>query len=106
MARSDEDPAREAPEPGSGAWLAAYSARFAKTAEDTVRVGTDLVRRSFESYADLVEQSLRTGGVRVGGAEDGQAELTLQAPAGGRAARCGCTAPTTVRRPPSCGSPG
>lgn len=52
MARSDEDPAREAPEPGSGAWLAAYSARFAKTAEDTVRVGTATAdrwaRRSLE----------------------------------------------------------
>ena len=40
MARSDEDPTLEAPEPGAGAWLAAYSARFAKTAEDTMRVGT------------------------------------------------------------------
>jgi hypothetical protein len=40
MARSDRDPTPEVPEPGSGAWLAAYSARFAKTAEDTMRVGT------------------------------------------------------------------
>jgi hypothetical protein len=39
MARSDEDPTQEAPEPGS-AWLAAYAARFAKAAEDTMRVGT------------------------------------------------------------------
>lgn len=39
MARRDEDLTPEAPEPGSGAWLAAYSARFAKAAEDTMRVG-------------------------------------------------------------------
>lgn len=43
----------------------------------------DLVRRSFEGYADLIEQSLRTQGVRLGGADDGSAELTVQAPAGG-----------------------
>src|SRR5215211_6431184 len=39
MAPGDRDPTPEVPEPGSGAWLAAYSARFAKTAEDTMRVG-------------------------------------------------------------------
>jgi hypothetical protein len=56
MARSDEDPIRQArepaSEPGSGAWLAGYSARFAKTAEDTMRVGTAAAdrwaRRSLE----------------------------------------------------------
>jgi hypothetical protein len=39
---------------------------------------TELVRRSFESYADLVEQTLRARGVRLHDAGDGQAELTLQ----------------------------
>jgi hypothetical protein len=52
MARSDRDPTPEVPESGSGAWLAAYSARFAKTAEDTMRVGTAAAdrwaRRSLE----------------------------------------------------------
>jgi hypothetical protein len=47
---------------------------------------SDLVRRSFESYADLVEQSLRARGVRLGGADDGQIELTVQGAAGARAA--------------------
>jgi hypothetical protein len=39
MARSDEDPSPD-PTPGSAAWLASYSARFAQAAEDTMRVGT------------------------------------------------------------------
>jgi hypothetical protein len=46
---------------------------------------SDLVRRSFEGYADLVEQGLRARGVRLHGAEDGQAELAVQATAGTRA---------------------
>jgi len=46
---------------------------------------SDLVRRSFEGYADLVEQSLRARGVRLHGAVDGQAELAVQAVAGARA---------------------
>jgi hypothetical protein len=40
MAHSDEDPAREAQEPGSASWLADYSGRFVRTAEDTMRVAT------------------------------------------------------------------
>ena len=40
MARSDKDPSPESFPSGSAAWLAAYSARLAKTAEDTARVGT------------------------------------------------------------------
>ena len=52
MARSDKDPPPEAVPPGSAAWLAAYSARLAKTAEDTARVGTAAAdrwaRRSLE----------------------------------------------------------
>jgi hypothetical protein len=52
MARSDEDPSPESVPPGSAAWLAAYSARLAKTAEDTARVGTAAAdrwaRRSLE----------------------------------------------------------
>jgi hypothetical protein len=52
MARSDEDPSPEPVPPGSAAWLAAYSARLAKTAEDTARVGTAAAdrwaRRSLE----------------------------------------------------------
>jgi hypothetical protein len=47
---------------------------------------SDLVRRSFEGYADLVEQSLRARGVRLHADDDGQAELTLQGAAGARAA--------------------
>jgi hypothetical protein len=43
----------------------------------------DLVRRSFEGYADLIEQNLRTRGVRLDGADDGSAQLTVQAPADG-----------------------
>jgi hypothetical protein len=46
---------------------------------------TDLVRRSFEGYADLVEQTLRARGVRLHGVGDGQAELTLQGTAGDQA---------------------
>jgi hypothetical protein len=46
---------------------------------------TDLVRRSFEGYADLVEQTLRARGVRLHGVGDGQAELTLQGTAGEQA---------------------
>ena len=47
---------------------------------------TDLVRRSFEGYADLVEQRLRARGVRLHGADPGPGELTVQAPAGTTAA--------------------
>jgi hypothetical protein len=47
---------------------------------------TDLVRRSFEGYADLVEQSLRARGVRLHGADPGPGELTVRAPAGATAA--------------------
>jgi hypothetical protein len=47
---------------------------------------TDLVRRSFEGYADLVEQSLRARGVRLGGTDPGPGELTVRAPAGAIAA--------------------
>jgi hypothetical protein len=52
MARSDKDPSPEPIPPGSAAWLAAYSARLAKAAEDTARVGTAAAdrwaRRSLE----------------------------------------------------------
>lgn len=53
MARSNEDQSpAPVPPPGSAAWLAAYSARLAKTAEDTARVGTAAAdrwaRRSLE----------------------------------------------------------
>ena len=47
---------------------------------------TDLVRRSFEGYADLVEQSLRARGVRLHDADAGQGELAVQAASGARAA--------------------
>ena len=47
---------------------------------------TDLVRRSFEGYADLVEQSLRARGVRLHGADPGPGELTVQAASGATAA--------------------
>jgi hypothetical protein len=47
---------------------------------------SDLVRRSFEGYADLVEQSLRVRGVGLHGADDGQGELTVQGVAGAQAA--------------------
>jgi len=47
---------------------------------------TDLVRRSFESYADLVEQTLRARGVQLNGADDGQpGRLTVQGTAGAQA---------------------
>jgi hypothetical protein len=58
MARSDEDPAPEAPEPGPGAWLAAYSARFAETAEDTMRVGTAAADRWARRSLDGGEWSI------------------------------------------------
>jgi hypothetical protein len=52
MARSDQDPSPEPVQPGSAAWLAAYSARLAAAAEDTARVGTAAAdrwaRRSLE----------------------------------------------------------
>jgi hypothetical protein len=68
---------------------------------------TDLVRRSFESYADLVEQTLRARGVQLNGADDGQPGcLTMQGTAAPRRpARCGCTTPPTGLPPPSCASP-
>jgi hypothetical protein len=47
---------------------------------------TDLVRRSFEGYADLVEQTLRARGVRLHGTDPGPGELTMEAPAGTTAA--------------------
>lgn len=47
---------------------------------------SDLVRRSFEGYADLVEQRLRARGVGLYGAGPGPGELTVQAPAGATAA--------------------
>jgi hypothetical protein len=47
---------------------------------------TDLVRRSFEGYADLVEQNLRARGVRLNGADPGPGELTLEAASGATAA--------------------
>jgi hypothetical protein len=44
---------------------------------------TDLVRRSFEGYADLMEQTLRARGVQLNAAEDGQTGLlTLRGGAG------------------------
>jgi len=52
MARSDEDPSPDRVPPGSAGWLAAYSARLAKAAEDSARVGTTAAdrwaRRSLE----------------------------------------------------------
>ncbi len=46
----------------------------------------DLVRRSFESYADLMEQTLRARGVQLHAADDGQATLlTVQGIAGAQA---------------------
>lgn len=52
MARSNEDPSPDPVQPGSAAWLAAYSARLAETAEETARVGTAAAdrwaRRSLE----------------------------------------------------------
>lgn len=47
---------------------------------------TDLVRRSFESYAELMEQTLRARGVQVHATEDGQAILlTVQGATGAHA---------------------
>jgi hypothetical protein len=52
MSSRGEAPANWAQEPGSAAWLADYSARFARTAEDTMRVSTTAAdrwaRRSLE----------------------------------------------------------
>jgi hypothetical protein len=52
MARDDENPAGGAAERDSVSWLTDYSARLAKTAEDTVRVGATAAdrwaRRSLE----------------------------------------------------------
>ena len=46
----------------------------------------DLVRRSFESYADLMEQTLRARGVQLHATDDGQATLlTVQGIAGAQA---------------------
>lgn len=44
MAR-DEDPAGGATASDSGTWFADYSARFAKTAEDTVQAGAEAASR-------------------------------------------------------------
>jgi hypothetical protein len=40
MTHSDEDPGCEAQEPGSASWLADYSGRYVRIAEDTIRVAT------------------------------------------------------------------
>jgi hypothetical protein len=53
-----------------------------KNVARTLDLYTDLVRRSFESYADLMEQRLRVRGVRLH-ADDGQpALLTMRGAAG------------------------
>jgi hypothetical protein len=47
---------------------------------------TDVVRRSFESYADLMEQTLRARGVQLGAAEEAPTGLlVIQGPAGAQA---------------------
>jgi hypothetical protein len=56
----------------------------------------DLVRRSFEGYADLMDQMLRSRGVELGSADGGL--LTLQGAAGGRATGTVWMHNTTARR--------
>ena len=60
MARSDEDPSPEPLAPGSAAWLAAYSARFAEAAEDTARVGTTAADRWARRSLEDGERSVDT----------------------------------------------
>ena len=60
MAHSDSEPAREAQEPGSASWLADYSARFARTAEDTMRAGTAAADRWARRSLDDGEWSVDT----------------------------------------------
>ena len=71
-------PADGGPEPGF--------AQLRTSVARALDLYTDLVRRSFEGYADLVEQSLRSRGVRLHGADPGPGELTVRAPAGATAA--------------------
>jgi hypothetical protein len=62
-------------------------AQFRASVARALDLYTEVLRRSFESYADLVEQSLRARGVGLGGGdEDGHVELTMQAATGARAA--------------------
>jgi len=68
----------EGPEPGF--------AQLRTSVARALDLYTDLVRRSFEGYADLVEQSLRARGVRLHGADPGPGELTVQAASGATAA--------------------
>jgi hypothetical protein len=56
----------------------------------------DLVRRSFEGYADLMDQMLRSRGVELGSADGGL--LTLQGAAGARATGTVWMHNTTARR--------
>lgn len=56
----------------------------------------DLVRRSFEGYADLMDQMLRSRGVDLGSADGGL--LTLQGAAGARATGTVWMHNTTARR--------
>ena len=56
----------------------------------------DLVRRSFEGYADLMDQMLRSRGVELGSADGGL--LTLQGAVGARATGTVWMHNTTVRQ--------
>jgi hypothetical protein len=75
--------------PGAGPADAGPEPGFAQLRTSVARaldLYSDLVRRSFEGYADLVEQSLRARGVRLHGTDTSPGELTMRAPAGTTAA--------------------
>jgi hypothetical protein len=82
------EPSPAATEPDAGPPLAAGSdvPELRRSVARALDLYSELVRRSFEGYADLVEQTLRVRGVRLHAGEDVQAgPLALACAPGGRA---------------------
>ena len=86
------DQANGGPENGHEPGLAQLRVTVARALD----LYADLVRSSFEGYADLMDQMLRSRGVELGSVGDGL--LTLQGAAGARAAGTVWMHNTTVRR--------
>jgi hypothetical protein len=77
-------PADAAAGPGEG--LEPGFAQLRTSVARALDLYSELVRRSFEGYADLVEQRLRDRGVGLHGTGPGPGELTVQGPSGATAA--------------------
>jgi hypothetical protein len=110
MSSRGEAPANGAQEPGSAAWLADYSARFARTAEDTMRVSTTAADRWARRSLEDGEWSVDTVTADViadweemtpllGRWLDLWLEVVQQAGRGGGQAKAGGSEDTTGGRP-------